>query len=76
MTREHVTELPLYHEDRACTAPTAARVFDHFADVQRHHLTRETEHIQVFEPQLTPLQTQLLDLLNIPADAYPSTPNP
>ena len=76
MTRQHVTELPLYHEDRACTAPTAARVFDHFDDVQRHHLTRETEHIQVFQAQLTPLQTQLLDLLNIPAEAYLSTPNP
>jgi len=75
MTREHVTELPLYHEDRACTAPTAARVFDHFADIQRHHLTRETEHIQVFEPQLTPLQQQLLELLDVPASAYLTTPN-
>ena len=73
MTRERVPELPLYHEDRACTAPTAARVFDHFADVQRHHLTREHQHIQVFQPQLTPLQTQLLDLLNVPASAYLST---
>jgi len=76
MTREHVTDLPLYHEDRACTAPTAARVFDHFADIQRHHLTRDTEHIQTFEPQLTPLQTQLLHLLNVPANAYISAANP
>jgi len=76
MTRENVSELPLYHEDRACTAPTAARLFDHFADIQRHHLTRKTKPIQVFEPQLTPLQTQLLDLLNVPSEAYRSTPNP
>ena len=76
MTREHITELPLYHEYRACTAPTAARLFDHFADIQRHHLTRETKPIQVFEPQLTPLQTQLLDLLNVPASTYRSTPKP
>jgi hypothetical protein len=75
MTREHIADLPLYHENRSCTAPTAARVFDHFTDVQRHHLTHEHQHIQVFEPQLTPLQQQLLDLLAIPASAY-LTPTP
>ncbi len=73
MTRENITELPLYHEDRSCTAPTAARVFACFADVQRHHLTRDGHHIQVFEPQLTPLQQQLLDLLGLPASAYLTT---
>jgi len=77
MTREHIAELPLYHENRSCTAPTAARVFDHFTDVQRHHLTHEHQHIQVFEPQLTPLQQQLLDLLAIPSSAYlTTTPGP
>jgi len=73
MTSEGVAELPLYHEDRCCTAPTAARIFDHFADIQRHHLTREDQHVQTFEPQLTPLQQQLLDLLGLPASAYLTT---
>ena len=76
MTREGVPELPLYHEDRPCTAPTAARVFDHFTDIQRHHLTRENQRVQTFEPQLTPLQQQLLDLLDVPAHAYLTTTNP
>ena len=76
MTRENVTDLPLYHEDRSCTAPTAARVLDHFTDTRRHHLTREHHHIQVFEPQLTALQQQLLNLLNVPANAYLTTPGP
>jgi len=76
MTRESVAELPLYHEDRSCTAPTAARVFDHFADIQRHHLTRDQQHVQIFQPQLTPLQQQLLDLLDVPASAYLTTPGP
>ena len=76
MTRDGITELPLYHENRSCTAPTAARVFDHFADVQRHHLTRQHQHIQIFEPQLTPLQQQLLDLLDVAASAYLTTPRP
>jgi transposase len=73
MARENVTDLPLYHEDRSCTAPTAARIFDHFADVQRHHLTRHGDHIKTFQPQLTPLQHQLLSLLTMPPAAYLGT---
>jgi hypothetical protein len=74
MTREGIHELALYHEQRACTAPTAALIFDHFADLQRHHLTRDAQHIQTFDPQLTPLQLQLLELLGIPARAYTTNP--
>lgn len=72
MTRQQITELALYHEERSCTAPTAARVFDHFADIQRHHLIRDAQHIQTFEPDIAPLQAQLLDLLGVPATAYTS----
>ncbi|MGB0095652.1 MAG: hypothetical protein WBP81_24320, partial [Solirubrobacteraceae bacterium] len=74
MTRDEIHELPLYHEQRSCTAPTAARVFDAFAGVQRHHLTRDGRHIQTFDPELTPLQQQLLKLLGIGASAYTSNP--
>ena len=76
MTRDGVAELPLYHEHRSCSAPTAARIFDHLAEIQRHHLTREHEHVQTFEPQLTPLQHQLLDLLDTPPSAYLTTTGP
>lgn len=74
MTREQITDLPLYPEDRSCTAPTATRVFDHLAPIQRHHLTRDGHAVQTFEPQLTPLQAQLLELLAVPASAYTSQP--
>jgi transposase len=74
MTREQITDLPIYPEDRSCTAPTAARVFDHLAPLQRHHLTRDRQTVQTFEPQLTPLQAQLLSLLGVPASAYTSQP--
>jgi transposase len=70
MTHQQISELPLYPEDRACTAPTAARVFDHLAPLQRHHLIRDGDTVQTFQPQLTPLQAQLLDLLGVPASAY------
>jgi transposase len=73
MTREQITDLPIYPEDRSCTAPTAARVFDHLAPLQRHHLTQHDHAVQTFEPQLTPLQAQLLDLLGVPASAYTSS---
>jgi transposase len=72
MTRENVPQLPLYHEQRACTAPTAARVFDHFTHVQRHHLIRDGQHIQTFDPELTEQQHRLLELLGVPASAYGS----
>jgi len=74
MTRESIPELALYHEHRACTAPTAALIFDHFTDLQRHQLIRDNQHIQTFDPQLTALQHQLLQLLAIPAGAYTTDP--
>jgi transposase len=70
MTHESIPELALYHEARACAAPTAARVYDAFADVQRHQLTRDGRHVQTFDPQLTALQLQLLKLLDVPASDY------
>jgi transposase len=70
MKREQITDLPLYPEDRSCTAPTATRVFDHIAALQRHHLIGDGHTVQTFQPQLTPLQAQLLDLLGVPTSAY------
>ena len=69
-----VTDLPLYHEDRSCTAPTAARVFDHLAPIQRHHLTRDRHTVQTFEPNSHHSKRSLLDLLAVPASAYTSQP--
>lgn len=70
MAHEQITELPLYPEQRPCKLPTAARTIELFATLTRHHLTRHHQLIQTFQPQLTPLQAQLLDLLSVPATAY------
>lgn len=70
MTRHGISELALYHEARASKAPTAARVFDLFAETARHHLTSRGEVVQVFEPELNDLQRQVLDLLGVPEHAY------
>jgi hypothetical protein len=71
MKRDQITQLPLYPEHRACTQPTAARALELFAGLARHHLTDHYgHHIQIFPPQLTALQQQLLNLLDLPTSTY------
>ena len=71
MKTAQIARIPLYPELRGCAAPTADRIFEIFDHVTRHEL-RDTDGtlIQAFEPQLTGLQLQILDLLDIPATAY------
>ena len=72
MAKTGLAELSLYPEDRGCTAPTAARVLDIFTGVARHHLLRDGQPVQTFQPELTDLQRQVLDLLDIPETTYTS----
>ena len=66
-----LTELSLYPEDRGCVAPTTARILEIFAGVARHHLTTPDGTIlRTFHPELTDLQRQILDLLDIPCSIY------
>jgi len=66
--------IALYPELRSCSAPSAPRLLEIFNGVSRHHLTDQGRVIQVFEPTLTPLQQQVLDLLAIPASTYTNAP--
>lgn len=71
MADRGLTELSLYPEDRGCPAPTAARVLAIFAGLSRHHLCdQDGNTVQTFQPELNDLQRQLLELLQIPSDAY------
>jgi len=70
MKKRHLEEIPLYPEGRECRAPTAARVIDVFEHLAVHELTADDKLIQRFQPQLTKLQLQLLDLLGMPAEIY------
>jgi transposase len=63
-------DIPLYPELRACEAPSAERILTVFADLTRHKLHHDGRLVQTFEPELTPLQQQILDLLGVPATAY------
>ena len=69
-----IARLATYPEFRGCAAPTADRIFEIFAHVQRHELRDQAgAPVQIFEPELTPLQLRILELLDIPAAAYTRT---
>ena len=72
MKAEALAGIPLYPELRNCPAPSAPRILDIFSGVQRHHLVSGEEIVQVFEPELTPLQEKVLDLLHVPTTVYTS----
>ena len=73
MAAATTANLPLYPELRACTAPSTERILEIFADLTRHELYHDGQHIQTFQPDLTPLQRQVLQLLDIPASSYTPT---
>ena len=70
MQREGISELPLYPEERVTSRPTSQQIFRLFGLAERHTLMKDGEVVQVFEPQLTELQKQVLDLLGVPLTAY------
>src|SRR6266542_1646767 len=71
MASRGLHELSLYPEDRACPAPTAARVLEIFAALSRHHLLDADGHaVQTFPPELTELQQHVLELLGVPEHHY------
>jgi len=74
MVKAEARHIPLYPELRACAAPSAARVLEIFANVSRHHLAIDGKRVNTFQPELTPVQLQVLDLLGIPASAYTGRP--
>jgi transposase len=73
MKTHNLPGIPAYPELRNCTAPSAPRILEIFAHVQRHHLINDDETVQIFEPELTPLQHKILELLDIPATIYTTT---
>jgi transposase len=71
MADRGLRQLSLYPEDRGCTAPTTARVLEIFTGLAHHRLTdTDGQHLKTFQPELSPLQALVLDLLDIPANAY------
>ena len=72
MKREAIASLPLYPEERACRRPASEQVLRLFSLTERSRLLRRGRTLQVFEPELTPLQRQVLSLLGLSTRAYRS----
>jgi transposase len=70
MRRARITELPLYPEERRCKRPTTEQVLRLFSHLERHVLLRDGRPVQVFHPELTDLQKQILTLLGVPLRLY------
>lgn len=78
MATAGTSDIPLYPELRACTAPSAARILELFSDLTRHELHHGGQIVQIFQPELNPLHAQVLELLQIPTTSYTpeETPSP
>jgi len=63
-------ELALYPEGRACKAPTTARVIEIFEPLCAHGLVENGEVLKRYDPELSKLHHQILDLLDEPVAAY------
>ncbi len=70
MARKEIEERPLYPEERKTKRPTAEQVLRLFSLLERHRLYQAEKKMQVFSPDLTELQTQVLTLLGVPPSVY------
>jgi transposase len=62
--------LPLYPEQRECKKPTTERILETFEGIQVHRLYQGTTIEEVFGPELTRPQRQVLTLLGVPPSRY------
>jgi transposase len=69
MQRKKLTSIPIYPESRPCPAPTIFDVVRLFRNVERYEVQASGDTI-VFPAELTEAQSQVLELLEIPASAY------
>jgi len=74
MSVEGLNAIAFYPELRNCRSPSASRILEIVNGVRCHHLVREHQVIQIFEPELSPLRLKVLDLLHVRADTYRLTP--
>lgn len=69
MRARRLPALPLYPEDRLCPYPTLFDIVRAFRGVERYELI-QADNITLFPASLTPLQKQLLEMLDVPISLY------
>ena len=70
MADRGVASMPLYYEDRACAAPSAARVFEILEPLCATSVICAGHLLATVPPSLDPLQRKILGLLGVPLAAY------
>jgi len=70
MRAEDIKELPIYPEERPSTRPTTEQVFRLFSHVEGCVLRNGDAVTEVFQPNLTDAQSEVLRLLGVPSTAY------
>jgi hypothetical protein len=73
MVDNGLPNLPIYYEDRACAAPSAARVFELLEPLCATSVLCAGHLLATVPPELDPLQRQILGLLRVPLAAYRQT---
>lgn len=69
MRQRGISSLPIYPEDRPCKSPTMFDIVRLFRNVERYEVA-VGDDIHIFPAQLTGLQKQVLELLEVPLAAY------
>jgi transposase len=69
LKRRSLPPLPLYPEGRPCPYPTIFDIVRVFREVERYEVL-EGERLTLFPAQLSPLQKQILQLLEVPISLY------
>lgn len=69
MKDEDIVSLPVYPEHRIAFHPTTAKIFDRFVELSFYHL-KENGRIRVFRDDLSDLQKEIIEILEIPEQEY------
>lgn len=71
MKRNGLTSIAIYPEERECKYPTAHSIIRVFKSIEKFEVTdREGNVTEYFPPMLTPLQKQILHLMEVPLTIY------
>jgi transposase len=70
MVEKGIERLPLYPEERPSRHPTADLTLKLFSHLQAHVLCSDGKALKRFQPELTELQQQVLQLLGVPPSSY------
>jgi transposase len=69
MRKKKIKSLPIYPENRSCTSPTIFNLVRLFSNVERYEVT-VGDDTMIFPAELTDIQKDVLELLEIPVAAY------